>query len=448
MEVDYMRLHLKHRNVWAKSEEIKKYPTLFKYVITGEESYLTESDNSRLNSSILRTELFDAIRAEWSYDTSKGENPKQFSQLNKQICDRCGKKTLIFVHYIVNTKNGNTMQVGEECIDEILIYHEKNKVRRIRDFRSDERRIALENVCPDILIHIRDLNKYICSFEVVIPQKLRQQYIGNSKELEKMYALYINVEKTTNKNVEHLKQTIINLYLENKKLRTGIEKYIVEARQTPLTAYTSYLQDLSNSAKLEIDKTGLVGKQAIYQLRSSLFNQKILPIISEIVRKYGIYIASSNIRGFVYSIQGRAESLVISLRSIVELVCEEIYGEVKKSDCTTENFLLCSNFYDSEDASIAINRLLHNTGYSFSVDDEYNELIIYRSNIFDRMEVGELSPKAKNAHLLKLTDFIIEFKENLLLNTKGSQEKLFKYINSCEVINMDAHDRERRNFNR
>ncbi|MEG0272330.1 MAG: hypothetical protein RR639_04790 [Hydrogenoanaerobacterium sp.] len=442
-----MGLHMRERNVWAKSEEIKKYPTLLKYVLTNDESNLTQNDKAILNSKTLKEELSMAIRAEWELDSSKGVNPVEFDRKNRQVCDRCENKTLIYVFYIKNKKNANTMQVGRECIGEVLIGEEKKKIVDVWKLKSDKRRVLLENILPGILDDIKTLGSLIGSCKVVVPQKLKEKYINSSNDFRKKYQLYISQEKTPDKNAEQVKQEVIRLYHENEDIKAEIKKYEIEAKNNPFIAYKSYLKDLPATVHKEVEESGLVGKQAIYKLQNSAFNKRVQGIISETVSQYGIFIASSNLNGFVYSVHGRMESFIISLQNIVELVCEEIYGELQKSNCSKENFLLSSKFCDSEDVEIATERLLKGTGYSFSIDDEYNELTVYRSDIFDRIESGELSKKQNNARLLRLSEFKNKFKDNLLLGTKAKRDDIFRYIETGENINIESYQSKRRNFN-
>lgn len=442
-----MGLHMRERNVWAKSEEIKKYPTLLKYVLTNDESNLTQNDKAILNSKTLKEELSMAIRAEWELDSSKGVNPVEFDRKNRQVCDRCENKTLIYVFYIKNKKNANTMQVGRECIGEVLIGEEKKKIVDVWKLKSDKRRVLLENILPGILDDIKTLGSLIGNCKVVVPQKLKEKYINSSNDFRKKYQLYISQEKTPDKNAEQVKQEVIRLYHENEDIKAEIKKYEIEAKNNPFIAYKSYLKDLPATVHKEVEESGLVGKQAIYKLQNSAFNKRVQGIISETVSQYGIFIASSNLNGFVYSVHGRMESFIISLQNIVELVCEEIYGELQKSNCSKENFLLSSKFCDSEDVEIATERLLKGTGYSFSIDDEYNELTVYRSDIFDRIESGELSKKQNNARLLRLSEFKNKFKDNLLLGTKAKRDDIFRYIETGENINIESYQSKRRNFN-
>jgi hypothetical protein len=179
-------VHDRHKTLLLRSEETKKYPKLMEALMFNEDitdkniGQFSEETQNLIKHSLKR--ILEVARNEWVQDPLY-----QVDESQETRCSLCGRPNK-YVYHIHNSENGDTMNVGSECIGYFVPGSQKGVF--IRTAKRNARIIELNNIYPGIERTIKHWSRKTSEYDIIIPNYIASSYHKIGGQLEKYFRDY------------------------------------------------------------------------------------------------------------------------------------------------------------------------------------------------------------------------------------------------------------------
>jgi hypothetical protein len=380
-------LDKKDRNLLLKSEATKVVPWLLKYLELHE--YITDElvadlpeDRRNFMTNMIKRVVQQATK-EWIRDSER-EYPEEDLGDERTRCSLCGTPNR-YVYYIVNTQNGNRMNVGSTCVEYFggfnIEFAGKNRKQLMKEAKKLRRETELNNRFPGIAQTIHTWDDKLSSFPVLIPSYMEQRYTELGNLIRELFDSFTN-GRCGWEVVDKFKEILA----ERELLLQQMEEYArAEAsKDSPFVArrhIVSWLQRNGQHQGLQwLKEDGQIRWRTAFRIREPLFMQSIVPLLNETLQSIGVTIHRADVErgGYLYSAEPlRDVNLFITHEVLVRDYCGFLTGE-SESVPTLEQ-LLGSSVINRDEISVQhlvreMNRYLGKLVSIVQFDIEYNDL--------------------------------------------------------------------------
>lgn len=179
-------VHDRHKTLLLRSEEPKQYPELIEALMFNEDitdkniGQFSEETQNLIIHSLKR--ILEVARNEWVQDPVY-----QVDESQETKCSLCGRPNK-YVYHIHNSENGDSMNVGSECIGYFVPASKKGIFKRTA--KRNARIIHLNNIYPGIETIIKNWNRKTSEYDIVIPNYIASSYQKIGGQLEKYFRDY------------------------------------------------------------------------------------------------------------------------------------------------------------------------------------------------------------------------------------------------------------------
>lgn len=333
-------------------------------------------------------------------------NPVEDLGEQRRSCGLCGTPNR-YIYYIQNRLNGNTLNVGSDCVEEFSIdflREGKSKGQLLKEAKRIKRRSVVNQLFPGLENKIDEWSTRLERYELQIPNEYSRQYTADGKRLQVLYLGFL--EETYQESVFPEIEQI--LYREKNYLAV-FEDYHERNRHNPFIATSNmirWLKGRNDNQTIEfLKEDGVVSARTITRVWERTFINRIRPHISESLTQAQLQIEKYDYEnaGFVLQTTHQGIRLLIKFEKFFIYFGPVLFGEKSLGALDFRNVLKVSELYDKssydaviEEMSIAIRQ----SHVGLSTRDDY----------FSKNEILLIERRSQLILPYNLNEFIHEFK--------------------------------------
>ncbi|WP_405168535.1 hypothetical protein [Paenibacillus sp. FSL H3-0286] len=307
-----VKVKKKQRNLLLKSEVTKDYPWL-NTLLLANEKFGVELVPDELKEEFINIVPFIIKQGseEWKGNEDVLHPIEDMGHARKR-CALCGTKNR-YIHYIKNRLNGNTLNVGKDCVEEFadidFLQNGKSRTELYKNARRIRKMSEINKKFNGIDLIIESWARIPARYDVIIPNSIEQPYFECGNLAKKYY----------------------DGYLDEKYSESIFKKIDVLLKQ-----YYSFIQKMDDYQTSMINDKFVVTKAMMRWLRDKNFTE-----IIEKVKDEG-KITTSTIQKMYES------SFIKKISRDIVVILERLKLEVIKTDFENEYFVIKPEMYNGQ----------------------------------------------------------------------------------------------------
>jgi len=420
-----VKINKKQANLLRKSQIILDYPWLHKLLLEhGKLSLHDIPDEFKNEFQHIVPYIIKQCREEWKKNKDV-EIPVEDLLDDRRPCGLCGTPNR-FIFYIENRLNGNTLNVGSECVKEFLDIDrlcEGLSVDQLkREAAKIRRRKIINGAFPGIDRLISAWEEEVNKFRVVIPHHLSSDYLQDGNTLSNIYEQYLNehMGEEAFPAIEALLQKREN-YLSTMAVyeREVIDKPFVATKEI-----ADWLNRRNDHETLEcIKQNGYVTKYTISKIWERNFIVKITPLLERLLDPLSIVIQKTDfdIHSFVLKENKSDLCLYISFKTFFEYFGGLLFDEKPVAPLILQNIVRLSEIKEPDQIEKAIKNIQ-------SVIRRSKVGISLYGNSISNNEIDLIDRRSNLVVVDKLNDFMKNFKAMAFNLPRPTIEELEAYV--------------------
>lgn len=363
-----------------------------------------------------------------------GENRRDW-----KTCSLCGQPNR-WIFYIHNTLNGNSQNVGSDCVKQFGINIDKTGMsmnQLIKNASHLYRLNMLNNKFLGISRILDGWDHFVSGLPIMIPLDIENKYLKLGERIRKIYKEYLD-----QKQDDSVFNELDSLFKERKSLLNEINHYVEEKKSVkfiPTRSIVRWLENRKNKVALKMLKEdGIITWRTIHRIEEPDFMVFLQPDLNRILAKVGATVHNTDTQQKGYVIEFSLVNglkLFIKHKEFMLMYGGLLFGEDLDDVFKIENIVKMSQVYDEYSMDVLIlniGKQVHGSGILLKdFNYEFNEIIIFEEEN-NKYFIAELKTFAE-----KFKGLVFGFNEDTvdnlaryvhkLPNKRYSKEELDKY---------------------
>jgi hypothetical protein len=428
--LERVKITKKQRNLMLYSQIIHEYPWLYQLLINHEKIDLEVVPVEFHNEfQFVVPYILKQCAEEWK-GSEQVLHPIEDLGDDRKPCSLCGTPNR-YIYYIQNRLNGNTLNVGSDCVEEFVdidfLKDGKSKGQLLREAKKIRRRTIINKHIPGIEKTINTWESQLTQYHVLIPLSIEQPYMKAGNTLRDLYEGYLEekYDETIFTEISQLiskKQTFVSEMEAYQQMYIG-DKLIATPK---MASWLERFGDLQTLSWLKED--GRVTSRSISRILEPSFIETILPDVSDLFDQIQIELADLDLENMAYILiprmfqDGRIPiKLFCKVQKILDYYGVTLFGGKSRFAFDLNNIVKISDIYDEKSHDRLIEELKEVTKQSsvgISIHQDYYS-----------MQEIDLIDKHTNLILpFDLKTFIQEFKGLAFRLPKPTLYDLEQYV--------------------
>ena len=421
-------VRLKDRILLISSQVIEDYLWLNKLLkenktLSSDDITFLPLEQQNFFRNMLSTVIKQAV-GEWKADDIYPTKDLGSDKINWIKCALCHQPNR-YIFYICNKLNGNSLNVGSECVKEFGIdlgrkgmsanklIKEAKKIKHMNDINQE---------FPGISRLINGWSNKLDEQPIIVPTRFESLYLKIGSKIESLYESYINRNQD-----ERIFEDIKRLLDESNELIRTIEKYVQKNKSkkfVPSRNISAWLRRKGDFDTIKMLKDiGEITWRTAHRIFEPQFVNSIIPEFNQSLKKIKIHIESADFdrEGYIITYLDftrihffcRHKDLVLDFGGL-------LFGEKLFVPFKVETVITKSKVLEETSKELIVDRIAEITRDSEihirNYDSNFNEITIFE----------KLSKKYLVANM---TTIVEEFKEMALGLGDKTVENFVTYIN-------------------
>ena len=326
------------------------------------------------------------------------------------------------IYYIVNKLNGNSLNVGSECVNDFVSRKEQRELERTATkvfFLS-----KLNEQFPGIANMVNEWDKVLDKYSLMVPSRLEDPYIELGRRVKEVYDKFLNEQNKV--DYEHF-TAIASLLEERNILLQSIEQYMHENKNfddIPTREMEQWLREQrtpeAQKALLQLKDDGKITLFSSYRIREKNYMKSLVPKLNLLLKEVKFTVQDANTDKETYIVtpsSNKQAKLNCKHKALLTIYGGMIYGDEQISPRISDIIEICS-IEDEETIYFVEQRvrsILKKSGQEY-IDSsfEFNEII--------------LKQRSGKYIVVKLKEFTNSFKHLAFHSGEQQNEDLFSFI--------------------
>jgi hypothetical protein len=426
-----VKIKKKQRNLLLKSEVINDYPWLHSLLARHEKVDVEQvPDNLKEEFVNITPFILKQGGEEW-----KGNedvlSPVDDLGSDRKRCALCGTKNR-YIFYIKNRLNGNTLNVGRDCVEEFADFDFLQNGKSISELMKNARKVKrmsevnkrFNGIDQIVESWFRMSDKY----QVIIPNYIEKPYFDCGNLIKQYYEGYLeekHSESIFNKIGQLLKSYSMFIeQMDDYQIENINDKYVVTK---PMLSWmkSKKLNDIIEMVK----EDGKISPSTIQKVYETSFMKKINNDVVKILEKLKLEVLKTDYENQVYIIQPDMHNgqVLLSLRfdKLVYFFGGLLFQEKSYASLDMKNLIRISEINDEGSIDSLVEVLSYKPFKRIRMKLHYESFQLNEIDITN-IANGEVS-------IINLKSFVEESKRFLLYATETELDKFEEYILSIET---------------
>lgn len=418
-------VNLEQRQLLVFSEVIKDYPFLEKTLSENEtidESDLKNHDENERN--FLKTFLPNIIKQ--ATDEWKGNKDCIDKGVVSEKCSLCHTPNR-YIYHIINQENGNTMNVGSDCIQKFDFNFSLSKGTTLKQHvdRQKRERYRLQKLSkinekyPNIVNTLSEWKRLVSDCLIILPLAIEEPYLQYINEIQYLIDEYkdgsmgnevfakidrlINIIQEKNVDIDaYVTNNIDNMFVPTRR----IKYWLLENKKDNIVAY--------------LKKTGRIDKVAIKEIHESDFINGIIPLINKGLKEKGFIIEKADFEKGMFLLKHGSMVFHCLFRDFLAYISGFAFNE-EDVIFTKDSLLDLCHIYEKDSIDTLldeISKLFKGTTIGIGYNDFASDDVV----VFIRNKAEH------DFAVLKMSVFLKAYKKYVLYDTKPDLEKGIKSL--------------------
>lgn len=426
-----VKVKKKQRNLLLKSEVTKDYPWLCELLVANE-SFGVERVSAELKDEFASIVPFIIKQGseEWKGNEDVLFPVEDMGEARKR-CALCGTKNR-YIHYIKNRLNGNTLNVGKDCVEEFadidFLQNGKSKAELYKNARKIRRMSEINKKINGIDLLIESWDRVPNRYDIIIPNSIEKPFLECGILTKKYYDGFLNEkysESIFKKIEDQMKQYYSFIQQMDDYQQNNIkDKFIVTK------AMIRWLTDKGfNEMVATVKEEGKVSSSTIQRMYEPAFIKKINRDIVKMLERLDVEVTKTDYENGYYEIKPDMYNgqIILNCRfdKVVYFFGGLLFNEKPFASLDMKNLIKVSNIGDDKSIENLIEVLSHNKFKKLRVSLHYDSFELNEIDITNIMN-GEVS-------VINLKQFVDQSKRFLLHATESELQKFEDDMLSIDV---------------
>ncbi|MEK4006074.1 hypothetical protein [Paenibacillus sp. FSL H3-0333] len=427
-----VKVKKKQRNLLLKSEVTKDYPWLSELLVANE-SFGVERVPQELKDEFASIVPFIIKQGseEWKGNEDVLFPVEDMGEVARKRCGLCGTKNR-YIHYIKNRLNGNTLNVGKDCVEEFadidFLQHGKSKAELYKNARKIRRMAEINKKINGIDLIIESWNRIPNRYDIIIPNSIEKPFIECGVLAKKYYEGYLD-EKYSESIFKKVEDQVKLYYsfiqqMDDYQINNIKDKFVVTR------AMMRWLADKGfNEAIAKVKDEGKISPSTIQQMYEPTFIKGINKNIVKVLEKLEIEVTRTDYENGYYVIKPDIYNGQIILHckfdKVVFFFGGLLFNEKPYANLDMKNLIRVSTIADDKSIENLIDVLSHNKFSRMQVSLHYDS--------FELNEVDITNIVTGEVMVTKLNDFVNQSKRFMLHAPESELQKFEEHLLSMDL---------------
>jgi hypothetical protein len=347
-----MKISLKQANLMLRSHIIHEYPWLHKLLLEfgkiGLDDVPVTYHDEFLNVGPF---IIKQCGEEWK-GNDEVAHPVDDLGSERMPCGLCGTPNR-YIYYIQNRINGNTLNVGSDCVEEFidtdLLREGKSKGQLLKKAKLIRRLSVVNSKFPGIDRFVMAWFNYLDRFKVLIPHRLEDPYTIEGERLLELYTDYLdeNVDEDVFDEIGLIKSKHAGYISE----MTVYEESVINEPYVATKEIATWLLEKNDYKTVELLKeTGMITSETISHIWERTFISRIAQHIDRLLDSLPLKLEDLDFdyRAFILRSEKPDVRLFCSFEKFLVYFGSLLFGDQSVAGLTLQNIVKISNMPEQD----------------------------------------------------------------------------------------------------